>query len=86
MFDDGTNGDLVSGDGIYSLEYSLATVGSHEWKVTDGTWDTTWPTANSWFLSITDPQTVLFTFNTNSVGDGWLPDQNICNTNEVKPN
>jgi|GEM_PF-6985508 len=85
LYDDGTNGDLVSGDGIYSLEFSVATSGFHGWKVTNGTWDVTWPASDSWFSSTTDPQTVLFTFNTNSVGDGWFPDQYIVNTNEAKP-
>ena len=85
IYDDGTNGDLVSGDGIYSLEFSVATSGFHGWKVTNGTWDVTWPASDSWFSSTTDPQTVLFTFNTNSVGDGWFPDQYIVNTNEAKP-
>jgi|GEM_PF-3071047 len=85
MYDDATHGDIVSGDGIYSLEFSVATSGFHGWKVTNGTWDTTWPSADSWFYSTTDPQTVLFTFDTNPKGDSWLPNQAIVNTNEVKP-
>jgi len=85
LFDDGTNGDQVSGDGIYSLEYSITTSGFHECKITNGTWDVTWPTANYWFSTTVDAQTVLFTFNANQVGDGWLPDQYILSTNEVKP-
>ncbi|MBZ0198979.1 MAG: T9SS type A sorting domain-containing protein [Ignavibacteriaceae bacterium] len=85
MYDDGTNGDLVAGDGIYSREFSVATADYHAWKVTDGTWNTTWPAANSWFHSTSAPQTVLFTFNTNLQNDVWFPTQNIVNTNETKP-
>jgi hypothetical protein len=85
MYDDGTNGDVTAGDGIYSREYSVPTIGRHGWKVTNGTWDVTWPAADAWFETTTDPQTVLFTFNTNAMNDGWLPNQNIVMTNEVKP-
>ncbi len=85
MYDDGTNGDLLAGDGIFSREFSIATADYHAWKVTDGTWNTTWPAANSWFNTSASPQTVLFTFNTNLQTDVWWPAQNIVNTNETKP-
>lgn len=89
MYDDGTNGDVTSGDGIYSVELSIATSGEHGWKVTDGTWDNQYPSnvesKECWFYTTSEPEVVLFTFNTNSMGDSWLPDQNILGTNETKP-
>lgn len=85
MYDNGTNGDAVSGDGIYSRTLVVATTGSHGWKVTNGTFATTWPANDSWFATTTANQVVLFTFNTNTVNDIFLPNKNIVCTNETKP-
>ncbi|MCF8413862.1 MAG: T9SS type A sorting domain-containing protein [Melioribacteraceae bacterium] len=85
MYDDGTNGDENASDGIYSREMTVASTGYHGWKVTDGTWDITWPTANSWYYTTSADQAVLFTLNTNENTDGWYATQNVVNTNETKP-
>ena len=85
MYDDGTNGDLVAGDSIYSLQYTVAASGYHGWKVTNGTWNITYPAANSWFETAAANQAVLFTFNTKQMNDGWRPNTKIVCTNEVKP-
>jgi hypothetical protein len=82
MNDNGINGDVTASDGIYSLEMSIAAVDRYEWKVTDGTWNNTWPTSNNnWFNTSAINQTVLFTFDTNLIGDGWAPDPNTTNVN-----
>lgn len=45
MYDDGTNGDLLAGDGIFSLEMSIATApATYEWKVVEcGNWGLAYP-------------------------------------------
>ncbi len=85
MNDSGTDGDLAAGDGIYSLEYTVTDAGFHGWKVTNGTWDVTSPSSDSWFSTSNANEKILFTFDTNAKEDGWLPNVNIVNTNEVKP-
>ena len=75
MFDDGTNGDAVAGDGIHSLLMTIADVGRHEFKIAEFAWANSWPVSgNGWFVTTVADEGVLFTFNTNTVGDGWLPD------------
>lgn len=75
MTDDGLNGDVVAGDGIYSCTVNIATAGRHEWKAALSGWADSWPhSGNSWFYTVNDNEDVLFTFNTNTVGDGWLAD------------
>ncbi len=75
MFDDGTNGDAVSGDGIHSLLATVEFAGRHEWKAAEFGWAASWPgSGNSWFYTSADNEAVLFTFNVNTAGDGWLPD------------
>ncbi len=73
LYDDGTNGDLLGGDGIFSLDVIIPTAGRHEWKVTDGTWDVTYPSANSWLITTSDNQVVKLSFDTNDHTDdaGW---------------
>ena len=84
MYDDGTNGDLVSGDGIFSADITIATPGRYEWKVTAwGSWATAFPPSNSWLITTTSNQVVKFTFNTNTISDIWLPSTNIVNANDM---
>jgi hypothetical protein len=61
--------------GIWSLSIPGVAVGRREFKITDGTWEWSFPGPNSWYY---DPGSGLIriTFNTNSVSDGWLPEQN----------
>jgi len=61
------------GGGIWQA--NLAGVpGRHEFKVTVGDWTQNWPgSGNSWFLG-NGAGTVILTFNTNTIGDGWRGD------------
>lgn len=86
MYDDGTNGDLVAGDGIHSVEIVIPTAGRYEWKATAfGSWDSSWPiSGNSWMITSSDNETVLFTFDSNVPGDGWLPDGNVPHSSHTR--
>jgi Secretion system C-terminal sorting domain len=80
LYDDGTNGDLVAGDGIFSADVTIATPGRYEWKVTAwASWATAFPNSNSWLITTTPNQVVKITFNTNTLGDIWQPNNNIIN-------
>ncbi|WP_322507941.1 alpha amylase N-terminal ig-like domain-containing protein [Anaerolinea sp.] len=84
LYDDGTHGDLLGGDGIFSAEVTVATAGRTEWKaVTCGNWSTAFPANNSWFVTSSDGQKVILTFDTNNhasdAGAKLLPAQNIVN-------
>ncbi len=85
MYDDGTNGDLLARDGIYSLEMSIATApATYEWKAVEcGNWGLAYPSANSWFTTSVADQTVTFTLDTNdysaNAGMALLPAGNIVN-------
>ncbi len=58
-------------DGTYSATVTGLTGGAREeFKVTDGTWSTTYPPANSW-LYADGSGNVTISFNTNTVSDGW---------------
>ncbi|MDY0125139.1 MAG: alpha amylase N-terminal ig-like domain-containing protein, partial [Anaerolineaceae bacterium] len=65
LFDDGTNGDLLGGDGIFSADITIATEGRYEFKVTNCTWGLSYPSANSWLNTTEDSQVVKVTFDTN---------------------
>ena len=87
LYDDGTHGDLVAGDGIFSADITIATAGRDEWKVTAwGSWATTFPSSNSWLITTTPNQVVKFTFNTNTLGAAWLPNNNVLNVNDMPMN
>ena len=84
MFDDGTNGDLIADDGVYSLAIAVATAGTSGWKAVEcGNWDNAHPAANSWVTTTVANQTVTFTFDTNdyslNAGMPLLPASNIVN-------
>ena len=82
LVDDGTNGDVTPGDGIFSRLVTIPTAGRGEWKTTVDDWSTNYPASNSWFITTIDNQEVLITYDSNSYGDGWLPDANIVNVND----
>ncbi len=83
LYDDGTNGDLLGGDGIFSLSVAIPTAGRTEWKIFDcGTWDSTM-SQNAWLFTSVDSQTVTFTYDTNDrsgdAGYPLFPNKNIPN-------
>ena len=84
MFDDGTNGDLIAGDGVHSLAIAVPTAGFSGWKVVEcGNWDNDYPGENSWLITNNLDQLVTFTFDTNdyslNAGMALLPASNIVN-------
>lgn len=88
LYDDGTNGDAVASDGIYSYSATIATAGNYEWKVVA---DCAWPPTgggtfpsgpNSWLVTSMASQPVTFTFDTNIYSDGFLPNTDIINVND----
>jgi glycosidase len=90
LYDDGTNGDLIGGDGVFSLDYTISTSGRNEWKaVVCGDWGTAYPSDNAWVVTGSDNQSVKFTFDTNDhANDAGLPFQpakNIVNAWDTLP-
>lgn len=94
LYDDGTHGDLIAGDGLYSLDVTISNLSGngagddfYEWKVvTCGDWSTTYPPGNNSFFWANLGDTVKFTHDTNSYGDGAYPAQNIHNiTGDIVP-
>jgi hypothetical protein len=83
LYDDGTHGDAVSGDGIFTGQVTVAAVGRYEWKATLwGNWATAYPANNSWIYTTAPDQVVTFTLNTNTYTDNWFPKLNIVNAND----
>jgi hypothetical protein len=83
LYDDGTHGDAVSADGIFTGQVTVATAGRYEWKATLwGNWGTAYPANNSWILTTAANQVVTFTLNTNTYTDTWFPKTNIVNAND----
>lgn len=67
--------ETSSGSGIWSLSITgLADGQRQEFKVTDGTWGWNYPGPNSWYYADASGSIVI-TFNTNSVSDGWQTEQ-----------
>ncbi len=91
LYDDGTHGDELAGDGIYSFadvitdEYSGNV--QRDWIVvetTGGGWTSVTPYV--WFIQYKANQNILFTFDINKYSsDNWAPDSLITNTND-QPN
>ncbi len=76
--DDGTNGDKVAGDGIFSgLITADVVAGDYEFKVANADWSISYPNSNVWITTTEDNQQILFTFDTNTYDDGWFPATNI---------
>ncbi len=82
MYDDGTHGDDVAGDGIYTVIITITTAGRYEFKVDDGNWTDPHPPSNAWLVTATDNQPVKFTFDTNTYNDGWSPPTLIVNAQD----
>lgn len=51
-----------NGDGTYSKVYTNVPAGTHEFKVTNGTWDACWPGTN-YIFEVSSPCDVTITFN-----------------------
>src|SRR5690606_17843118 len=67
MLDDGTNGDLIAGDGVYSLLMPIPSAGTYVWKAVEcGNWDNAHPAQNSWVTTSSPNQAVIFTLDTNN--------------------
>lgn len=79
LYDDGSHGDVTSGDGIYTTIVTPTTAGRYEWKAADAGWTESWPSSNAWLVTSADNQPVLVTFDTNLHTDGWVPSQYIVN-------
>jgi len=66
LYDDGTHGDLLGGDGIFSLDFTVSAAGKNEWKVSEcNNWSVAYPTSNAWVQTGAADQVVKFTFDTN---------------------
>ncbi len=90
LFDDGTNGDLIGGDGVFSLDLAIATAGRYEFKAVEcGNWGIAYPSDNAWLNTTADAQVVKFTFDTNDhstdAGTPLYPLQNIVNAWDSLP-
>jgi len=84
MYDDGTHGDLLALDGVYSLMFTIASPGTYQWKAVEcGNWGNTHPAANSWVTTSAANQVVTFMLDTNDYsaneGKPLLPTANIVN-------
>jgi len=85
LYDDGTNGDPVAGDSIYSKLITIAAAGRYEWKVATSDWSISYPSSNSWLRTTTNNEQLLFTFDANFYPDIWLPNTNIINCSDQIP-
>jgi len=82
LYDDGTHGDVVSGDGIHTALVTIASTGRHEFKIATEDWSLSHPSSgNSWLYTTVEDEVVTITFDTNSYSDGWLPETNIIGVN-----
>jgi hypothetical protein len=82
MFDDGTNGDVVGSDGIFARSFNIATAAGagvdYMGKVQVYRNGNTYPANGGYpFVAATTGTTVLVSFNTNAVADGYQPSTNI---------
>jgi hypothetical protein len=81
LVDDGTSGDLVAGDGIFSrLVTSTQLAGDYEMKVGMLDWSMSYPDENIPVFLTEDNQSFLVTHDTNTYADGFLPATNIVTT------
>lgn len=85
MNDNGTGGDDTAGDGIYSVEYNIATPNGsgqyYEFKITDQT--NYHPSSNVRIEVTGSGDDVLFTFDTNMYDDNKYPMTNVVNSSHV---
>ena len=83
MYDDGTHGDAVAADKVYTCQTVIATAGNYEWKICTsyGNWSGTYPSgSNSWFQTTTASQLVKFYIDFN-IDSTWSPSSAVCYTN-----
>jgi hypothetical protein len=65
--------ETFPGSGIWQASFSGMTGNSrHEFKITDGTWNNSFPGPNSWLYSDGNGG-VTITYDTNTYADGWSP-------------
>lgn len=63
--------ETFAGSGIWTETFTgLGANTRHEWKVTDGTWGTSFPGVNSWLYS-DGSGNVTITYDSNVYADGW---------------
>ena len=63
------------GGGLWGYTITGLGAGTYQqFKITPGDWSVTAPAANSWYSADANGE-VTITFNTNTVSDGWLPEQ-----------
>ncbi len=88
LTDDGSNGDLIAGDGVFARDIVVADAGRYEFKAVEcGNWSKTYPSNNAWFHTAAANQTVKISFDTNTYGVGaagvtqafLVPNTNIVN-------
>jgi len=82
--DAGTSGDLMPGDGVFSLDATIPAAGRYEFKAVEcGNWSNAFPAQNSWFITSAANQKVKITLDTNDhtadAGNQLLPKKNIVN-------
>lgn len=90
LVDDGSNGDLVPNDGIFSSNFTVATAGTTGFKVVEcGNWGNAFPPDNAYVRTTVADQVVRFTFDTNNhstdVGPKFKPSQNIVHAFDDVP-
>ncbi len=86
LYDDGTNGDETSDDGIYSLLLTVEQTDDIklDWKIVNDNDANVSP--NLWFYNPTGNQDILFTYDINRYSDMWRPKFNIANSTEELDN
>jgi hypothetical protein len=86
MFDDGTNGDAVSADGIFTRDVTTDMgVGRHEWKAALDDWSSAFPGTNQWVYIFAPSDVITMTLDTNFYADEWIPNQNIVWNSQPMP-
>ena len=90
MRDDGTAGDLVAGDGIYSLQTQFAGTGTHYWRAAAcENPGINFPSSPAWLWIEEAGQQVVLTFDTNRYAKGeakkFLPDTFVAEASDQLP-
>ncbi|MEW6252683.1 MAG: hypothetical protein AB1716_18760, partial [Planctomycetota bacterium] len=61
------------GSGVWLKSFSgMAPNSRHEFKITDGTWNTSFPNANSWLFADANGD-ITISYDVNTYNDGWSP-------------
>lgn len=69
---DAAANQMSGGPDVYTLTTATLTNAFHEFKVTDGTWNNTWPGSNAKINGDANG-TNTFYFYPGTIGDGWFP-------------